>query len=133
LYFAIKIKMPYRWFSTKFEKQIEKKIEENLHRASLMVEGDAKRLCPVRTGRLMNSIGYQTGKRNTIKKLVGKGKDAKLVKADMPPIAEYTARVGSAVHYAIYVAMGTVKMSPRSYLRPALEKNRQAIARLIGR
>lgn len=56
----------------------------------------AKRLCPVDTGNLRNSITHQQ-------------------------FDERTEVVGSNVEYAPYVELGTVKMGARPFLRPAAE------------
>ena len=59
-------------------------------------ESYAKRLCPVDTGRLRNSITHQQ-------------------------YDDHTEVVGTNVEYAPYVELGTVRMSARPYLRPAAE------------
>ena len=56
----------------------------------------AKRLCPVDTGRLRNSITHARLDKNT-------------------------EVVGSNVDYAPYVELGTHKMAARAFLRPAVE------------
>jgi len=59
-------------------------------------ESYAKQLCPVKTGRLRGSITHE--------------------QAD-----DSTELVGSNVHYAPYVELGTYKMNGKAYLRPAVE------------
>lgn len=59
-------------------------------------ESYAKKLCPVDTGRLRNSITH--------------------VQLD-----ENTEAIGTNVEYAPYVELGTHKMGPRPFLRPAAE------------
>lgn len=84
---------------------IEKLTEEQLARAAEiiggMAESHAKEACPVDTGNLRNSITHATED------------------------SGHTVVIGSNVEYAPYVELGTVKMSPRPYLRPAIENHIQ--------
>ncbi len=61
-------------------------------------EGYAKKLCPVDTGNLRNSITHAR-------------------------MDENTEVIGTNVEYAPYVELGTVRMSARPYLRPAAENH----------
>jgi HK97 gp10 family phage protein len=74
-------------------------IAADLARKAVTVEGAAKRLCPVDTGRLRASISHRLGE------------DAESLFAD----------VGTAVEYAPHVEFGTERMAARPYLRPALD------------
>lgn len=73
-------------------------VGKELVRRSVRVERAAKLACPVDTGRLRSSITRETGR-----------DDRGLV-----------ARIGTDVHYGIFVEMGTTRMRPQPYLRPAL-------------
>ena len=59
----------------------------------MKAEGYAKKLCPVDTGRLRNSISHATD--------------------------EDTAYIGTNVEYAPYVELGTSRMEERPFLKPA--------------
>jgi len=61
-------------------------------------ESYAKKLCPVDTGNLRNSITHERYDENT-------------------------EVVGTNVEYAPYVCLGTHKMAPRPFLRPAAENH----------
>ena len=61
-------------------------------------ESYAKKLCPVDTGRLRNSITHQQ-------------------------MSESVEVIGTNVEYAPYVCLGTHKMAPRPFLRPAAENH----------
>jgi HK97 gp10 family phage protein len=78
--------------------------------AVAMVEADAKRIVPVRTGTLQRSIHSR----------------------QLEPMRWW---VGSEVHYAGYVEFGTSRMRARPYLRPAWAnvepRLKDAIARLV--
>ncbi len=93
-------------------------IDRGLAIGAQRVKSAAKVICPVDTGRLKNSIEcHQTG--------------------------EHTYSVGTNVEYAVYVEFGTGRsgdpkvdhttsikgMSPRPYLYPALEQNKDAVGK----
>lgn len=69
-------------------------------------EGYAKQLCPVDTGNLRNSITHQMRGENTV-------------------------AVGTNVHYAPFVELGTRKMRAQPYLRPAVENHREEYEKII--
>lgn len=64
-----------------------------LEKIGLVAEGYAKRLCPVDTGNLRNSITHGTD--------------------------DEAAYIGTNVEYAVYVEMGTVNTPAQPYLKPA--------------
>ena len=64
----------------------------------IYIEGRAKSLCPVDTGRLRSSIGHEMGQEGS----------------------SLFVRVGSNVNYAPYVELGTRRMSAQPFLVPAL-------------
>lgn len=76
------------------------KIPRILETMGLVAEGYAKRLCPVNTGNLRNSITHDS---------------------DM---SDQTAVIGSNVEYGKYVELGTSKMSSQPFLRPAVEDHK---------
>lgn len=82
-------------------------------------EGYAKALCPVGTPESTGIPGYMGGTlRNSI----------------THDQIDETAYVGTNVFYAPYVELGTVKMAPRPYLRPAISdhiEEYKAIAKAI--
>lgn len=73
-------------------------VGKELTRRTVRIEGNAKRLCPVDTGRLRASI-TRTLERDA-RGLVG--------------------IIGTNVEYAPYVELGTSRMGPKPFLRPAL-------------
>lgn len=75
----------------------QKYIQQKLLQVGLKIEAEAKKRCPVDTGRLRASINTQkTGKMQV--------------------------QVGSNVEYAPYVEYGTSKMQAQPYLRPAVDQ-----------
>ncbi len=82
----------------------------------MIVEGNAKLLCPVDKGRLAASITTQEKGRGT----VPAGKGAVAGDKIQPPAMELQTYVGTPVEYGPYIEYGTAKMEPQSFLRPAL-------------
>ena len=74
-------------------------VERALEAVGLLGEGYAKRLCPVDTGRLRNSITHGTD------------------------LADSTAWIGTAVEYASYVEFGTILTKAQPFLKPAVNDN----------
>ena len=75
-------------------------LKDAIKECALAIESDAKRNCPVDTGRLRMSITSETSNIN-----------------------DFEASVGTNVEYATHVEYGTHKQSPKPYLRPAYNKN----------
>lgn len=73
---------------------IKQAIMRGLEKVGLVAEGYAKRLCPVDTGRLRNSITHAV-----------EGSEAVVI--------------GTNVEYAPYVELGTSRQKAQPYLRPA--------------
>ena len=94
-----------KWYGKQVIDKIGKANKQIISKACLMVERDAKKLCPVDTGRLRSSITHE--------------------------IQGTTGRVGTNVEYARAVELGTEKQSPQPYLRPALHTNEKKILALF--
>lgn len=74
--------------------EINREIHRKLTKSVLVVERKAKEVCPRKTGTLARSITHDVKKR--------------------------TGVVGTNIHYAPHVEMGTSKMAAQPYLRPGL-------------
>lgn len=83
-----------------YQQETANKLKTALKTCALSIEGDAKKSCPVDTGRLRSSIT-----------------------TDLSQINSYEASVGTNVEYAPHVEYGTSKQSAKPYLRPAFNKN----------
>ena len=79
--------------------ELEQKMLQGLETIGLVAEGYAKRLCPVDTGRLRNSITHAVEE------------------------SEQAAYIGSNVEYAPYVELGTSRQKAQPYLKPAAENH----------
>lgn len=73
-------------------------VAKDLLRRAISVEGAAKRLCPVDTGRLRSSVTHA-------------------LEQDSQGIS---AVVGTNVEYAVFVELGTSRSPAQPFLRPAL-------------
>lgn len=80
----------------------DNELEMLVQKAALKVEAEAKKLCPVDTGRLRASITTQR-------------------------LGPLTYGVGTGVEYAPYVEFGTRKMAAQPFLRPAAHKVKETI------
>lgn len=92
-------------FRNAFNKALARALEE----IGLAAEGYAKRMCPVDTGRLRNSITHVT---------------------------RYGAKavfIGTNVEYARYVEKGTRKQKPQPYLRPAAADHQETYRSILKR
>ncbi|MBC7128399.1 MAG: HK97 gp10 family phage protein [Thermoplasmatales archaeon] len=77
----------------------EENIDALLKEVAFFIEKEAKRICPVDTGRLRSSITTEK-------------------------IDKLAYAVGTNVEYAPYVEFGTYKMMAQPYLRPAMQEAR---------
>lgn len=100
---SIDIKIEYN--SKEFLKELESRIPAALEECGLAAEGYAKRLCPVDTGRLRNSITHA--------------------------VDDDTAYVGTNVEYAAYVELGTKKMKAQPYIMPAVVDHQSEYKQII--
>lgn len=80
-----------------FKSEKEKAIARALEAIGIVAEGYAKRLCPVDTGRLRNSISHTHD--------------------------EDSAYIGTNVEYAPYVEFGTRRQKAQPYLKPAVTEH----------
>ena len=87
---------------------VERAKETALTAGAVFVMGEAVIRCPVKTGNLRGSINY---------KVVPKDNEAV---------------IGTPVHYAPWVEMGTAHMAAQPYLRPSIDGNEDRISKLMA-
>ena len=92
------------WYGAAVVKKVNTENKKIIKTACLLVERDAKKLCPVDTGRLRSSITHE--------------------------IEGMTGYVGTNVEYARAVELG-IEQPPQPYLRPALHQNEKKILALF--
>ena len=78
-----------------------------LEKCGLTAEGYAKKLCPVDTGNLRNSITHEVNE------------------------SEQSAYIGTAVEYAPYVCLGTIHMKAQPFLKPAVADHADTYRKII--
>jgi len=94
------------WYQAAVIKTVESNAKRNLVKALIVAETEAKKLCPVRSGRLKSSITHK------VKGMKG--------------------QIGSRVGYAAPQEFGTYKMRAHPYLRPAIINKAKEIEKIIG-
>jgi HK97 gp10 family phage protein len=92
------------------EKSADKELRKVVEKSSVHVERQAKRICPVDTGRLRSSITHEV-----------KSQDNK-----------HQGRIGTNVEYAPAVEFGTGKQKAQPYLFPALKTSRDFMIGLLA-
>ena len=111
--FAVKVDTQFN--DREFKIKGRRVVGKTMYEVGLVVQSQAKTLCPVKLGRLRGSITTQSKTQGT--DVVGKAlSDDKIPK----PTSDMEVHVGSNVYYALYVEMGTRYMNAQPYLRPAL-------------
>ena len=95
----------------------KKVIGKSVFETGLVVEGQAKLLCPVKTGRLAASITVQMLDRGT----VPSGTGARPTDVIAAPTVENMAYVGTPVDYGPWQEFGTMRNEAQAFLRPALD------------
>lgn len=73
---------------------------------------DAKRRCPVRTGRLRSSLQLEVGKSTPYK-------------------ADVRVRPGKDEYYGTFVELGTKNQAAQPFMRPAVDENKERISEKV--
>lgn len=101
-----------KWYGDKVKRKLINEMKDKLELAGAFVEGEAKvniiNMKAVDTGKLLNSIDHE---------MIGKLK----------------VRIGTNTEYAVYVELGTSKMSPRPFLRNAVNLNKKKIKDILAK
>ena len=93
--------------SAEVSAEIKAALLRGLEKVGLVAEGYAKKLCPVDTGNLRNSITHE----------VDDGEPA--------------AYIGTNVEYAPYVCLGTIHMAAQPFLKPAVADHANEYLKII--
>ena len=113
----------------KYLRELDKQMKAACEIIGGIGESAAKDLCPVDTGLLRNSIthGAAGGKMSASSYSNDAGTaSGEYASQDIPKDengANYVVVIGTNVQYAVYQELGTSKMSPQPFLRPAIEGN----------
>lgn len=118
-----------------YEKALDEVAEKVLTMWGMQAESAAKRLCPVDTGLLRNSITYAVageGVANpTYRSNTGSESGSYQGQAQADKGGARHVYIGSNVEYAPYQELGTSKMAAQPYLRPAIEQNRDYFEQIL--
>lgn len=87
--------------------QLTRAAENALEKCGLLGEGYAKKICPVDTGRLRNSIAH------TVRE------------------SEQAAYIGTNVSYGPHVELGTRRQRAQPYLKPAVSEHAEQYKKII--
>jgi len=110
------VKTKVEWNGPDVKVRGRKVVGKTSYETGLVVEGQAKTLCAVDSGRLRGSITTQT-------RGMGTGTEAPAQASDKisAPGDDLETFVGTAVFYGPYVEFGTRRMDSQPFLRPALD------------
>jgi HK97 gp10 family phage protein len=116
------------WNGDEVKARAEKLAQKSSFEIGLDVEGTAKRLAPLDTGRLTASITTVSG---TGQRTKPSGKGAVSTDVIAAPSDAFETFVGSPVEYAAYMEYGTIKTSAQPYLRPALDLAKGRVPNIV--
>ncbi|SRR6266700_2483733 len=98
--------------------EIRRKVLDAVQGAAIDCQAEAKKACPVDTGRLRSSIQIKAGT---------SGIDKSGFDIGMTNMMSFERIVGTNVEYGPYVELGTSKMAARPFLFPAFVKASQSM------
>jgi HK97 gp10 family phage protein len=126
---SIKTFVGMDWKGQEVKIQGKKVAGRSIYEVGLIIEGQAKALAPIKTGRLAGSITTQqsTGSPH--------GLEAPATMADIPdrPQSENEVIVGTNVNYSQHVEYGTVNMDAQPFLRPAFDLAQGKVVEIVQR
>ena len=124
--------MIINWLGAQFSKDIENQMDKRLKKAGIVVVGETKRLLGVQGN--PSKASKMAGARVTHSKPgePPRWQTKTLRKSIARERAGYLKEhVGTNVEYAAWLELGTNKMAPRPYLRPALAISQKKIVRIL--
>ena len=116
------ISFSFKDHSKEMLEQMTAQVEKALEMCGMTAEGYAKKLCPVDTGLLRNSITHAiSGGPTAISDYKdNKGDKQGFYTDSMPEDTNMTAYIGSNVEYAPYVELGSSRNRAQPYMKPAI-------------
>lgn len=127
---SFKTSVTTKWNGNDVKIKGKKIVNKSSYEAGLIIEGQAKELCPVKYGYLKASINTQSKDQGTELESPAKygteqiktiGGDLSSFKKIEKPTNEGETHVGTVLDYSPHVEFGTIKQSAQPFLRPALE------------
>jgi HK97 gp10 family phage protein len=113
-----------------YEQALDGATERGITAVAVAIEGQAKLLPPIITGRLAGSITYAT-KKDRSHPTGGPDYAPDASDGVSAPASKWTAYVGTNVEYAPHVEYGARGKSPQPFLRKALDEYRGKAPRII--
>jgi len=136
---SVKVTVNTKWEGKEVKVLGKKVVGKTMFEVGLVVEGQAKLLCPIDYGYLAASINVQAGdgQGTEMSRVVQNSSKEKVKKKDqhrsfwegMPegfhkitkPDSDMEVLVGTAVEYGPHIEFGTIHMDAQPFLRPALD------------
>jgi len=118
-----------QWHGEEVKIMGKKVVNKSAYEIGLVVEGQAKELGPVKTGRLMASITTQSSTEGTSPK----GKGAVASDVIQKPNDDMEVFVGTPVEYGPHMEFGTIKTDAQPFLRPALDLAQGKVLTIVER
>jgi len=104
------------WNGTEVKIRGKKVTQRSAYEIGLIVEGQARALCPIDTGRLSGSITTQSKTNGTNPR-----PPAGTTDVIQKPSSDNEVLVGTAVGYGPYQEFGTIRNQAQPFLRPSLD------------
>lgn len=118
--------------SAEVEAAIYEAIKRGLKDIGMAAEGDAKKLCPVQSGLLRNSITHAlSGESFDHSYSSTDGKKTGSFNEQVGDNDEKAVYIGTNVEYAAYVEMGTSRTAPQPFLKPAATDHVNKYAKML--
>jgi HK97 gp10 family phage protein len=99
-----------KWYGDQAQKKIDEAVQIGLLAAAIQVKGQAQYLVPVKTGRLRQSITIT-----------------------QPITDKNSILIGTNVEYAPHVEFGTKRQKAQSYLRRAIDEQRENLIEIYNK
>ena len=113
----------FQWYGTQLIGRVDKNVQDAIKQSIMLIQRDAKKDCPVDTGRLRASISSNwSGSGLSRGEVDSPAKSDDGVGQPGGTRAVFIGATGTNVEYAPYLELGTVKMGAQPYLRPAFDK-----------
>ena len=117
-----------QWHGDEMKVRAKKVTGKSAYELGLIVEGKAKELAPVDTGRLKGSITTAAYHERTTAQTPATWQDS----ID-PPSDDNEVLVGTAVAYGPHMEFGTIKTDAQPFLRPALDLAKGKVLTVVQR
>jgi len=125
---AFKSTVSQQWHGEEVKIKGKKVVGKSIYEIGLVVEGQAKQLCPVDTGRLKGSITTAAFHERTTAQAPATWSDS----ID-PPDIENEVLVGTAVEYGPHMEFGTIKTDAQPFLRPSIDLAKGKVVTIVER